>query len=213
MKFYFVRHGESEANILHEVSNRGFKHPLTENGRQQALALAQNLRGIPVARLFTSPLMRAVQTAEILAETCETRPETADALREYDCGILEGRSDEECWRTHTALRESWLNDHRWEQRHEGGESFFDIRDRFVPFIEGLIHEYRATQANIILVGHGGTYVCMLPLILNNVGFERVSELGFLHTGAVITEWTPGGLTCRSWCGIPMTAVPPETANP
>ncbi len=203
MKLYFVRHGESEANVLHEVSNRGFKHPLTEKGRQQALALAQNLRGIPVARLFTSPLMRAVQTAEILAETCGVPLEITDALREYDCGVLEGRSDDECWRMHSAQRESWLNDHRWEQRHEGGESFFDIRDRFVPFIEGLMQEYRATQANLILVGHGGTYFCMLPLILNNVGFDRVSELGFPNTGAVIAEWTPGGLTCLSWCGVPV----------
>ena len=47
MKIYFVRHGESVANLLHEFSNRGFKHGLTERGFQQAEQLSQKLRGIP----------------------------------------------------------------------------------------------------------------------------------------------------------------------
>ncbi|MBK9055673.1 MAG: histidine phosphatase family protein [Chloroflexi bacterium] len=46
MRFYFVRHGESEANILHEMSNRGWKHGLTEKGREQAAALAYNLHSL-----------------------------------------------------------------------------------------------------------------------------------------------------------------------
>ena len=43
MRFYFVRHGESEANLLHEFSNRGLKHPLTARGREQVIALAEHL--------------------------------------------------------------------------------------------------------------------------------------------------------------------------
>jgi probable phosphoglycerate mutase len=205
MKLYFVRHGESEANILQEVSNREFKHPLTDKGREQASTLAQNLQamGIPVARLFTSPLMRAVQTAEILSAALGLPYEMADALREFDCGILEGLSDDECWQMHYALRVAWFEAHRWEQRIEGGESFFDIRDRFVPFIDGVIRDYRDGQDNIMLVGHGGTYGCMLPLILNNVGSNMLHERGFPNTGAVIAEWTPDGLTCLSWCGDPV----------
>lgn len=156
MWLYFVRHGESEANVLHKVSNRDFKHPLTEKGREQSRALARSLQGIPLARLFTSPLMRAVQTAEILADALYIPYEVSDALREYDCGILEGRSDEECERLHAAQREAWLkDDQQWEERIEGGESFYDIRDRFVPFIESLSQRYAGSQDNILLVGHGG----------------------------------------------------------
>src|SRR6476646_8171101 len=48
MKLYFVRHGESEANLLREISNRGTRHGLTAKGRAQATALAQSLsRGDP----------------------------------------------------------------------------------------------------------------------------------------------------------------------
>lgn len=95
MKLYFTRHGESEANLLREHSNRGFRHPLTSKGREQAAILAQKLVDVPVPQLFTSPIMRAVQTAEILSGTLGVPYESADALREYDCGILEGRADEE----------------------------------------------------------------------------------------------------------------------
>jgi probable phosphoglycerate mutase len=205
MRLYFVRHGESEANVLREVSNRGFVHPLTDRGREQAHALAHNLRTIPITRLFTSPLMRAVQTAEILAEAFAVPYEVTDALREYDCGILEGRSDEECWRMHTAQREAWLRDRLWDQRIDGGESFYDIRDRFVPFIELLCQRYAAASDNIVLVGHGGTYGCMLPLVLNNVSFNTVAAHGFPNTGTVVAEWTGEGLTCLSWCDAPLNA--------
>ncbi len=93
MRLYFVRHGESEANLLNEFSNRGLKHGLT----QQAHALAQSLRSIPVTALFSSPLLRARQTAEILARELGVAYQMTDALREFDCGLLEGKMDAESW--------------------------------------------------------------------------------------------------------------------
>ena len=68
MRLYFIRHGESEANVLHEISNRGAKHGLTEKGRAQVAALAQKLGAIPFVKLYSSPLLRAIQTAEILSQ-------------------------------------------------------------------------------------------------------------------------------------------------
>ena len=95
MKLYFVRHGESEANILHEISNRGWKHGLTEKGREQSRQLAQNLSASGISKIFTSPLRRAVETAQILALELGAPLEVTQALAEYDCGILEGKSDEQ----------------------------------------------------------------------------------------------------------------------
>src|SRR3712207_5088470 len=100
MTLYFVRHGESEANRLREFSNRGVKHGLTPRGREQAAALARALRGAAVAKLFSSPLLRAVETAEILSAAIGVPYEVTDALREYDCGILEGRSDAASWQVY-----------------------------------------------------------------------------------------------------------------
>ena len=65
MRIYFSRHGESEANLLHEHANRGFKYGLTEAGRAQAAALAARLEDVPLARIYSSPLKRAVETARL----------------------------------------------------------------------------------------------------------------------------------------------------
>ncbi|HUE99260.1 MAG TPA: histidine phosphatase family protein [Anaerolineales bacterium] len=67
MKLYFVQHGESEANILHVISNRESPFRLTPRGRHQANTLAGNLRDVPVTAIFSSPIRRARETAEILS--------------------------------------------------------------------------------------------------------------------------------------------------
>ena len=63
MKLYFVRHGESVANVLRVFSNHNLDHPLTTLGVEQAHALAVKLAGKPIQRIYTSPVKRAVQTA------------------------------------------------------------------------------------------------------------------------------------------------------
>lgn len=198
MRLYFVRHGESEANLLRVISNRGLVHDLTDKGRQQALTLAQNLKAICVVKLFSSPLLRAVQTAEILSEELCAPYETTDALREYDCGVLEGKSDAASWEVHHEVFNDWIQHGHWERRIEEGESFLDIRDRFVPFIEQLIAAYGHLPENIVLVGHGGTYRCMLPLVLEDIDFDFVMSHFLSNTGYVLAETTAEGLACLEW---------------
>ncbi len=68
LRFFFVRHAQSEANVLGIFSNTGWKHPLTDLGRTQAKGLAEYLANEKVTKIFSSPVMRAVQTSEILSE-------------------------------------------------------------------------------------------------------------------------------------------------
>ena len=199
MKIYFTRHGESRANILHEISNRGLRHGLTRKGREQAVALARNLEGEPLTRIYSSPLLRAIETSVIVAAHLGVDYEIADPLREYDCGIIEGRSDEAAWRQWQTLYDAWAKDKQWERRIKEGESFVDIRQRFVPFIDGLIHEYEGLDKRILCVSHGGVYRLMLPLVLCNVDDSFVAN-GFDHTIIVVAEPQPEGLTCIKWNG-------------
>jgi probable phosphoglycerate mutase len=198
MRLYFIRHGESDANVLHEISNRGLKHGLTEKGRTHGLALAQKLGSLPFAGLYSSPLLRAVQTAEILSQGLGIPYETTDALREFDCGIIEGESNSASWELHISTREAWFLRKEWDKRIEGGESFLDIRRRFLPFIEDLIFKYGGTENNLLLISHGGLFQCMLPLICSNIDFEHVLELPGSNTGIILAELTPTGLLCLEW---------------
>jgi probable phosphoglycerate mutase len=202
MKFYFVRHGESSANLLREFSNSGYKHPLTETGLAQARATAHELSGLPVERIYASPVLRATQTAQILAESLGAPLEITEALREWSVGIYEGTTDPLGWELHRQVQDDWFLHQKWDRKMPGGESFEEIRARFVPFIEQLTENGRDSDRNLLLVAHGGLYVAMLPVILKNVDFAFARQHGFPYTTYVVAKTRPEGLACLSWCGIP-----------
>ena len=198
MRLYFVRHGESEANLLREFSNRGLKHGLTDKGRVQALELAAKLQGLTVTKIYTSPLLRAVQTAEILAQAFGIPYAITDALREYDCGVLEGKSDPESWQLYDSVLQDWLAHARWAERIEGGESFLELQSRFLPLIEHLVDAHQLSNDGIILVGHGGLYRCMLPLVLTNLGAKFGLSHHLSNTEYAVAELQAEKLICLAW---------------
>lgn len=220
MQLFFVRHGESEANLLREISNRGQKHGLTERGRGQAAVLAARLATLPAPggegasleiHLYTSPLLRAVQTAEILAASLGVAFEITPALGEFDCGIYEGRSDAEAWQMHRAIWTAWTVHKRWNEGLPEGERFVDIQNRFMPLIGRILQRgarryapYNpAAGGRYILVGHGGLYHCMLPLILENISFEFANQHPMSNTAYVLAEPREQGLVCLEWCDLRM----------
>ncbi|MBN2548816.1 MAG: histidine phosphatase family protein [Anaerolineales bacterium] len=200
MRIYFTRHGESQANRLSEFSNRGLRHGLTRQGRQQAAALVERLRGLSIARIYSSPVLRAIETSVIIANLLDLDYEVTEALREYDVGVLEGRSDEASWLAWKKVFDAVMIDKDYDARIEGGESFNDIRARFLPFVEGLVRQYGDTDQGVLCVSHGGLYWMMLPLILQNVDFELISRRGLDYTACVVAEARPQGLVCVEWNG-------------
>jgi broad specificity phosphatase PhoE len=199
LQLYFVRHGESVANVLQVFSNREDRsHGLTDAGRAQAKDVAERLTGVPFAAFYCSPVLRARQSAEILSARLGIEYVITDALAEYDTGELEGTTGAASWERYYALRDAWFRDKEWSARIEGGESFDDIRARFLPFIDGLLES--PPPGPVLLLGHGGTFHCMLPLILSNVTFELVVKHGMGHLAIVIAEQRSDGLVCVQWKG-------------
>lgn len=195
VKIYFVRHGESEANTQHVISNRESPYGLTEIGKQQAKTLAENLSDIPITAIYSSPILRARQTADIVSQSFNTTYQITEALREYDCGILEEKSDDVSWMLHRKYSNDWILHNAPLSKPEGGESFVDIQNRFLPFIESFKHN---TNEHTLLIGHGGLFHLMLPLILNNIDNDFVSLYGIGHTECVIAELQPDGFICLQW---------------
>jgi broad specificity phosphatase PhoE len=204
MQIYYVRHGESEANLLHVFSNNAYQHPLTERGRSQAADLAGRLRGIPFVRLYCSPVLRAHQTAEILGQVLGLAPEVTEALHEFNVGIYEGRSDAAGWEALPAVMHAWRAGD-WGARMEGGESYLDIKARFVPFIDRLVSEYRnLPDAKVLLVSHGGLSRA-LPLVCRNLDLGWVADQPTDYATPIVAELRPEGLVCIEWCGQALDA--------
>ena len=198
MKIFFTRHGESEANILHEFSNRGLRHPLTQLGRQQANDLAGRLKNRSIQHIYSSPVLRAIETTIIIANHLGIEYEINEALSEFDVGTLEGRSDEQAWQIFKELFDSWLHHQQLEQSVEGGETYYGIRDRFVSFVDQLIIQYHYSNANLLCVSHGGLYWMMLPAILENVDLEFIKQKGLDYTALIVSELHSDGLICTEW---------------
>ena len=197
MKLYFVRHGESEANTRHIISNRAAQLGLTSLGIQQAKALAEKLSDVHITAIFCSPVFRARETADILSASFGVSYQVTEALREYNCGILEDQSDEESWRLHREYFESWTLHQNYQNKPEGGECFLDIQNRFVPFFENLARTC-SEKDHILLIGHGGLFHLMLPLILTNIDNEFVRGHGIRHTECIIAQLLGDNLVCEQW---------------
>jgi len=198
MKLYFVRHGESEANLQHVISNRESPFGLTALGKRQANALAANLKDIPITAIHSSPVLRARETTEILSQSLHLPYQVTEALREYDCGILEDKSDEESWKLHSEIAADWILNHNYLRKPEDGENFLEIKKRFIPFVESFAQMGLRAQDHILLVSHGGLFQLMLPEILTNIDHAFVKLNGIGHTQCIIVEGKSNHLTCLQW---------------
>ena len=147
---YLARHGESDwnaANRFQGLSDR----PLTELGRRQAEALADELAmtASPSA-IYSSPLRRAFETAAIVGTRTGLEPRPVDDLREVDVGGWAGlsRSDVES-RFPEAFRR-WLDGGEgWED----GESYADMSARVLAALTGVAESHPGDQ--VLVVSHGG----------------------------------------------------------
>ena len=201
MRLYFVRHGESHANIQHVISNRDSRFGLTALGRGQAAMLAANLEQLPLTVIYSSPVLRARETAEILSQSFGLPYQVTEALREYDCGILEEKSDAESWKLHGEIADAWTLNHNYLRKPKGGECYLDIKERFIPFVEGFVNNGLHAQGHILLVSHGGLLQLMLPEILTNIDHTFVRSHGIGHTQCIVAEFIRDQLICKQWSDL------------
>lgn len=202
VRIYLVRHGESEANVAHRFANGVEGYPLTERGRGQAEVLAERLMAEldarPTDSLHTSPVRRALETAEVLADRLQTPLSSPDAaLAEFDVGDFEGTDDPEHWQAYESVMSGWLLDGEMDRRLPGGESYRDIEERFMPFLRGLIDDSTPGDTHV-LVSHGGLIRTMVPLIAENVDGRFAHANGIDNVDWVLLSHTREALRCLRW---------------
>jgi broad specificity phosphatase PhoE len=199
MTLLFARHGESQANALHVFSNRGFQHPLTEKGVRQAKELADKLRAYRITRVYSSPLLRAVQTSDWIVQSLGINKfRIHENLREYDVGLFEGRSDPKSWQIYEELEEKWKTPEFRQEKIQGGESFDQIQRRFRDFIAQVNNDHMLDEGCILVITHGGLLKVGLPAVMENITYEFSARNPIRNCDWVVGRPTPKGLICETW---------------
>jgi len=144
-----ARHGETDWNRENRYQGHA-DPPLNQTGRAQAAELAAALAAEPLAAIYSSPLRRALETAEILAVPHGLEPVTVDALREVDVGSWEGLTRAEIEQRFPEQFARWLD---YQAGWEDGESYEEMGRRVIA---GLLELAAAHEGERILaVSHGG----------------------------------------------------------
>lgn len=185
---YLIRHGATEANLARPPRLQGRRHdpPLARLGVRQAEATRDVLAIRPVDHCYTSPLLRAAQTAAIVAAPHGLTPLPLDALTECDVGRWEGldweavrRLDPDGYRSFHANPAAF--------GYPGGESLRDVHDRAAPAIEELLARH-AGECVLVVAHHvvNRTYLAGLlglspdqarRVTLDNCGISVVVRAG------------------------------------
>ena len=185
---YLIRHGATEANLARPTRLQGRRHnpPLARLGVRQAEATRDFLAIRPIDHCYCSPLLRAVQTASIVAAPHGLAPQLLDALTECDVGRWEGLD----WQTIRYLdAEAYRRfmENPAEHGYPGGESFADVSQRVCVALEDLLRLH-AGQAVLIVAHHvvSRTYLAKLlgltpnqarQVMLDNCGISVVMRDG------------------------------------
>lgn len=153
---FLVRHGESEWNVARLTQGQTVHPALTGAGQADAARAGEVLREAlatadqpwPQVRIWTSDLVRASQTAQIIADVLGVAGPVPDQrLREQHLGSLEGRSYEETWAAGEA--------HDWSDPTAaiaGGESPADVHARLGQVLQDA--RLSAVAGPLVLVSHG-----------------------------------------------------------
>ncbi len=176
MKLILVRHGETGWN--REGRNQGQTQTgLNSEGIRQAHNLGQALRHFPLYALYSSPLPRAVQTAETIGSALSLPIISLPGLMEMDLGMLDGLTNEEMREQFPELLDLWRNDPSSVQMPDG-ESLQQVLIRARRTVEKIRQE--SADKNAAAVTHnfviGVLVLHVLGLPLSNFQSLRI-ELG------------------------------------
>jgi broad specificity phosphatase PhoE len=150
MELIIVRHGLSEANKAQRVGDPD--SPLTEEGRQQALALADRLKDLQIEVIYTSTMRRSLDTAAPYARKIDKKVIADPRLGEVRFGTLEGRPDSEAVKIVGANIRDLFDSYEYDFTEWGGETSEQVRARVQEFLDDL---KKQPYKLVLIVCHGG----------------------------------------------------------
>jgi broad specificity phosphatase PhoE len=196
-QIYLIRHGETEWSRAGRHTGRT-DIPLTDRGKEQAEFLKPIFDDVRFAKILSSPLQRALETARLAG--LGNRVETTDDLKEWDYGNYEGITTKE-------IRKSVPDWTVWTHPCPNGESIEQVAAR----ADRVVQRLREVDADVAVFSHGHflrvlavRWLGMDPHAGKNflLGTSTLSILSYEHGFPAIKTWNGPLITAA--CAVPWT---------
>ena len=182
--FYIVRHGQTEYNQNLIIQGHA-DSPLTELGEEQARNLAKKLKGVKFDAVFSSDLVRAKRTAEIIAKERQLEVIEKEIIRERTYGRLEGKS-QSLLNKYDEIFASLTENEKFAYKMEPDvESHKEGAERFIRFIREISFAYQGKT--ILVVSHGS----IMRALLIELGYSTYRNLKHLGNTAYFVLHSDG----------------------
>lgn len=171
MHLYIMRHGETDDNTRRVLQGQK-DNPLNENGKKQAIEAGEELRGIVFDRIYVSPLIRAVQTAELATGRNRSEFITEERIKEIGFGVLEGSCSDDVKPPY----DNFFKNPACYAAPEGGESLIELSERTREFLEEIKGTLQGK--NVLLVSHGAA----IHAIINQIKKQPIEHFWDMRLG-------------------------------
>ncbi len=194
----FIRHGESESNVKHVISHDPEIYPLTEKGVEQSKLVGNGLKNLNLDAIYSSPILRCRQTAQIIAEYVKCPLVYDERIRERFFGNFNNRRVEPLdWKTFLIEKASKESVEGWDEIYfRVKELVEEVKNKNVIIVShyDIIRAFIAKQLGLedelsawgIVIPNAS-----LSIILNNNGSYKVSAIGIPPVEELIDKAVEG----------------------
>ncbi len=171
----FLRHGQAINNTKRLLAGRTPGVPLTKTGIDQAKKIAKFLKPFNLSTIYSSPIERAKDTAEIVAKYNSIDFHIDERLNELDMGKFTGMEYDKIFKSHGNVFLKFYQG-ELEIAHQGVETFAQVKKRILGMVDHVIKEH--VDENVLLVTHMDPIKAMISTVMDlkpNSLFELIIE--------------------------------------
>lgn len=147
-----MRHGQAESNVNRVLAGRNMESHLTKHGRQQVKESANQLmKNIAIENVYVSPVIRTIETAQIVCEILGTDYVIDDRLYETEMGRLVGMNFEDITTKYGDVLTRFYSDYDPILESFGIEAFASVKYRIASLLDDLLQKHE--DSNVLVVTH------------------------------------------------------------
>ncbi|MGG1679044.1 histidine phosphatase family protein [Neobacillus sp. NRS-1170] len=188
MRIIIVRHGETNENAARRYLGH-YDAALNQQGRKQLKDLSEILRRTetqPISAIYTSDLIRAVESAQLIGNEFQLIPLPIIALRELHFGEFDCKTYEEIRQKDQERLERWIRN-PYLVGPPNGETLLQLGERVDDWLETILNTEKPA-GTIVIVSHGGPIRWFLSKWVKGDSNEFWNVEGLGHGKAMVMEW-------------------------